>query len=114
RVFAGVVEAALQLEQRLRPEGVSHLGAIDGDLRDSAPLFVDDVLELLDQFPFHGSAPRNASGVSRCGAWPAPSMSRSSECGRRPCMRRAMAANFSSRAPAISVTGTCRFGRSAQ
>src|SRR5690606_5747564 len=42
------------LDQRLRPEGVAHLRAADGDLGDAVPAVVEtDVLVLADLRPLH-------------------------------------------------------------
>ena len=43
-VVAGAVERVSQLEERLRPEGVAHLGAVDRDLRDALGNVVLDVV----------------------------------------------------------------------
>ena len=45
-VVAGPVERVLQLEQRLRPEGVAHLGPVDRDLGDPLGGVVEDVVVL--------------------------------------------------------------------
>jgi len=49
--FAGIVERPLHLPHRQRTEGVAHLGAVYGDLRDPLRLVVFDVLELSSYFP---------------------------------------------------------------
>ena len=95
-ILARVVERRAHLEQRLRPERVADLGAVDGDLRDAVPLLVDDVLVVPDLLPLwfhpwllpsslstsgrsiHGAERKevtsraHSSGDSRCGACPAP------------------------------------------
>ena len=45
RVVARMGEGVLQLDDRLGPEGVAHLGPIDRDLGDALEVFVADVLE---------------------------------------------------------------------
>ena len=50
-ILAGVAKRLLQLDQRLRAEGVAHLGAIEGDARDAVRLPVGDVVVFLDGLP---------------------------------------------------------------
>src|SRR5262249_27577393 len=95
-ILPGVVERRAQLEQCLGPERGPALRAVDGDLRDAVPLFVDDVLVVPDLLPLwfrhwllpsslstsgrsiHGAERKeltslaHSSGDSRCGACPAP------------------------------------------
>ena len=53
RVVASQLERACQLEQRRRPEGVAHLGPVDGELGDAAGSLVANVLPLAGRDPFH-------------------------------------------------------------
>ena len=54
-VVARAVERLGELEERLRPEGVAHLGPVDGDLRDAvAAELVADVRVLAGGRPGHG------------------------------------------------------------
>src|SRR5439155_26570278 len=103
RIFVRVGETRLQLEERLRAEGVAHLGPVDGDLGDAAGLLVDDVLVLLDQVPLHRSAPVKASGCSRWMTCPQSGTTRKSDAGSNACRRLASSTNFPSRIPARSV-----------
>ena len=50
-VLAGRLERGGDLDQRLRAEGVAHLGPVDRDLRDPVRLLVADVLVLAGRLP---------------------------------------------------------------
>ena len=49
----GVRESGGQLEQGRGPEGVAHLGAVDGDACDAFCLVVEDVLKTACWLPIH-------------------------------------------------------------
>ena len=75
RVVARAVERLRQLEQRLRAEGVAHLGPADGDLGDAVAAELEaDVRVLAGGLPGHGHAvrvvarpPARASSLSAAG-----------------------------------------------
>src|SRR4051794_41170268 len=53
-VLARLLEGIAYLDQRLRPEGVAHLGAVDRDLRDALGGLVPDVGVLALRLPLEG------------------------------------------------------------
>ena len=107
RIITRVMKTEFHLEKRLRTEGVADFRAVDGDFGDPARLLVDDVFVLLDEFPFHRSAPEKASGCSTWITWPQSSRRRS-ECGSSRFILVAMPVNFASRVPASTTTGIRR------
>ncbi len=126
RVLARGGERVRQLDQRLRPEGVAHLGPVDGDLGDAVRGLVADVGVGARRTPVgrHGcllqaerkasTAAVNAAGFSRWVVWPASGTTHTVGCGRRSAIACATATYCASSAPAISSVGTATSPRTSQ
>ena len=69
RVLARLLQGVADLDQRLGPEGVAHLGAVDRDLRDAvAGQLVADVLVIGRGSPVHGREPSGPCQDRKCDA----------------------------------------------